>query len=339
MKTIMNSRRAFISAAAGIALAFFVGVTACQQDGSTSPIAALDDLNSSSSSLSASAVSGSLTSDDSDLDLASGLNIMALAGGSETRPEAVLEINRRRLSSTSTETGGEASARFDNTLGVTGVSVAVLGTTYQFVTPPMRPNNGNGRGPGGNGNGNPNSTNANAPRPDRIASTLFVFPAPPSTTSTTTPALITLSPANAVATFTVNGYTLGDNTLGIPGTVSFTSLKSGDALSRTSNLTVRWSVAGTFTNGVVVLKNVLDSTALDGKTRREIEQIRRNLPKPITKQLTAGAASVDFTAAELTALQAGSAEITVGIVNAKRTNSDKAILIARTHTGARITLQ
>ncbi|MBD1207154.1 MAG: hypothetical protein H9535_01900 [Ignavibacteria bacterium] len=339
MKTIMNSRRAFISAAAGIALAFFVGVTACQQDGSTSPIAALDDLNSSSS-LSASAVSGSLTSDDSDLDLSSGLNIMALAGGSETRPEAVLEIKRRPLSRTSTETGGEASARFDNTLGVTGVSVAVLGTTYQFVTPPMRPNNGNGRGPGGNGNGNPNSTNANAPRPERIASTLFVFPAPPATNaSTTLPALITLTPVNATATFTVSGYALADNALDIPGNVSFTSLKSGDALSRASNLSVRWNVAGTFTNGVVVLKNVLDSTALAGKTRREIEQIRRNLPKPITKQLTAGAASVDFTAAELTALQAGSAEITVGIVNAKRTNSDKAILIARTNAGARITLQ
>lgn len=335
MKTIMNSRRAFVSAAAAIALAFFVGVTACQQDGTTSPIAVLDDLNSSSY-LSASAVPAPPASDDFDVDLESKLNIMALAGGSETRPEAVLEIKRRRLSATSTETGGEATARFDNTLGVIGVSVLVQGATYQFVTPPMRPNNGNGRGPGGNP---PNSTNANAQRPERIASTLFVFPAPPSTTSTTTPALITLTPANAAATFTVSGYTLGDNTLDIPGNVSFTSLKSGDALSRASNLSVRWSVAGTFTNGVVVLKNVLDSTALAGKTRREIEQIRRNLPQPITKQLTAGATSVDFTAAELTALQAGTAEISIGIVNAKRTNSDKAILIARTHTGARVTLQ
>ncbi len=240
MKTIMNSRRAFISAAAGIALAFFVGVTACQQDGTTSPIAALDDL-SSSSSLSTSAVPAPPAGDDFDLDLESKLNIMALAGGSETRPEAVLEIKRRRLSATSTETGGEASARFDKTLGVTGVSVAVLGATYQFVTPPVRPNNGNGRGPGGNGpggngngnpNGNPSSTHANALVSERIASTLFVFPAPPSTTSTTTPALITLTPANAAATFTVSGYTLGDNTLDIPGNVSFTSLKSGDALSR-----------------------------------------------------------------------------------------------------------
>lgn len=344
MKTILASRRVNMTALALITFAF-LGLTACQQDGTTSPIAALDDLNSSSSLSAASLTSDAQTSGGLEMDL------LALAGGSGnatgTRPEAVLEIKRRPLSRTSTETGGEASARFDNTLGVTGVSVAVLGTTYQFVTPPMRPHNGNGQGPGGNGNGNggngngnPNSTNANAQRPERIASTLFVFPAPPATNaSTTLPALITLTPVNATATFTVSGYTLADNTLEIPGTVSFTSLKDGDALSRAAALTVRWNVAGTFTNGVVVVRNVLDSTALAGKTRREIEQIRRNLPKPITKQLTAGATSIDFTAAELTALQAGSAEISLGIVNAKRTNSDKALLVAHARTGARVILQ
>lgn len=336
MKTILASRRVSMTALALITFAF-LGLTSCQQDGTTSPIAALDDLNSSSSLSTASLTSDAQTSGGLEMDL------LALTGGS--RPEAVFEIKRRPLSRTSTETGGEASARFDNTLGVTGVSVAVLGTTYQFVTPPMRPQNGNGRGPGGNGNGgngngNPNSTNANAQRPDRIASTLFVFPAPPATNaSTTLPALITLTPVNATAIFTVSGYTLADNTLNIPGNVSFTSLKDGDALSRTAALTVRWSVAGTFTNGVITVRNVLDSTALAGKSRREIEQMLRSLPKPITKQLTAGATSIDFTAAELTALQAGSTEISLGIVNAKRTNSDKALLVAHARTGARVILQ
>lgn len=331
MKTFLTSRRAVISAAALIAFAL-VGLTACQ-DGTTSPIAALDNL-SSASTLSAS----SLTSDsDAQLSGDMEMDIMALAGGSETRPEAVLEIARRPLSRTSTQTGGEAKTRFDSTLNVKSVSVAVLGTTYQLVTPPMRSGNGGQGGhPGGNGGGTPPS----GQRPDRVAATLFVFPAPPATTATTTtPALITLNDANALATFTVSGYTLTDNTLDIPGKISFTSVKEGDALSRATALTVRWSVAGTFTNGAVVIRNVLDSTALAGKTRREAEQLLRNLPKPITKQLQAGATSVDFTAAELTALQAGTAELLVGVINAKRTNSDKAILIAHSRTGIRLRLQ
>jgi hypothetical protein len=330
MKTFLTSRRAVISAAALIAFAL-VGLTACQ-DGTTSPIAALDNLNSAST-LSAS----SLTSDsDAQVSGDMEMDIMALAGGSETRPEAVLEIARRPLSRTSTQTGGEAKTRFDSTLNVKSVSVAVLGTTYQLVTPPMRPGNGGQGGhPGGNG-----GTPPSGQRPDRIAATLFVFPAPPATTAiTTTPALITLNDANALATFTVSGYTLTDNTLDIPGKISFSSVKDGDALSRATALTVRWSLAGTFTNGAVVIRNVLDSTALAGKTRREAEQLLRNLPKPITKQLQAGATSVDFTAAELTALQAGTAELSVGVVNAKRTNSDKAILIAHSRSGVRVRLQ
>jgi hypothetical protein len=330
MKTFLTSRRAVISAAALIAFAL-VGLTACQ-DGTTSPIAALDNL-SSASTLSAS----SLTSDsDAQLSGDMEMDIMALAGGSETRPEAVLEIARRSLSRTSTQTGGEAKTRFDSTLNVKSVSVAVLGTTYQLVTPPMRPGNGGQGGhPGGNG-----GTPPSGQRPDRVAATLFVFPAPPATTATTTtPALITLNDANALATFTVSGYTLSDNTLDIPGKISFTSVKDGDALSRAAALTVRWSLAGTFTNGAVVIRNVLDSTALAGKTRREAEQLLRNLPKPITKQLQVGATSVDFTAAELTALQAGTAELSVGVINAKRTNSDKAILIAHSRTGVRVRLQ
>jgi hypothetical protein len=329
MKTFLTSRRAIISAAALIAFAL-VGLTACQ-DGTTSPIAALDNL-SSASTLSAS----SLTSDgDAQLSGDMEMDIMALAGGSETRPEAVLEIARRPLSRTSIQTGGEAKTRFDSTLNVKSVSVAVLGTTYQLVTPPMRPGNGGQGGhPGGNG-----GTPPSGQRPDRVAATLFVFPAPPATTATTTPALITLNDANALATFTVSGYTLTDNTLDIPGKIAFSSVKDGDALSRATALAVRWSVAGTFTNGAVVIRNVLDSTALAGKTRREAEQLLRNLPKPITKQLQAGATSVDFTAAELTALQAGTAELSVGVINAKRTNSDKAILIAHSRTGVRVRLQ
>lgn len=330
MKTLFVSRPVSMTALALITFAL-VGLTACQQDGTTSPIAAMDNLATASAANS----TASLTNDTQsygDLEM----DVLALAGGTETRPEAVLEINRRPLSRTSTESGGEASARFDSTLNVKGVSVTVLGTTYQFVTPPLRTQNGNGRGTGGNGN--PNSTNANAQRPERIASTLFVFPAPP-TTSAALPALIALTPVNAAATFTVNGYTLADNTLDIPGTIAITSLKDGDALSRSASLTVRWSVAGTFTNGVITVRNVLDSAALAGKSRREAEQLLRSLPKPIAKQLSAGASSADFTAAELTALQAGTAEISLGIVNAKRTNNDKALLLARTRTGARVRLQ
>lgn len=334
MKTIFASQRAATTALALITIAL-LGLTACQQDGATSPIASLDDLATaavvSGTSLNTSdAQSANLDASDTESCFSSGMNLLALAGGSETRPEAVLEINRRLISRTGTQTGGEATGRFDSSLGVTGVSVAILGTTYQFVQPPLR---------GRNGGGQPNGGQQGGQRPARITSTIFVFPAPPSTTATTAPSLITLNDANATATFTVSGYALADNTLDIPGTIAFTSVKSGDVVSRSAATTVRWSVAGTFTNGVVTLHNVLDSAALAGKSRREVEQIRRNLPKPITKQLQAGATSVEFTAAELTALQSGTAELSIGIVNAKRTNSDKAILIAHSRTGLRLSLQ
>jgi hypothetical protein len=76
-----------------------------------------------------------------------------------------------------------------------------------------------------------------------------------------------------------------------------------------------------------------------GKSRREIEQLVRNLPKPITKQLQTGISSVDFTAAELAALQAGTAELSIGVANTKKTNNDTAILIAHSRTRITVRLQ
>ncbi len=334
MKTFWNMQRAFCAVAL-ITIAG-IGVTACQQDSVMSPLATMDNL-STASTTDITALTGSSSSEtSSDFDPA--MNILDLAGGSETRPEAIVEISRRPISRTSTETGAEASARFDSTLGVTGVSLAVLGTSYQFVRPPMRPQNGNGR-PGNGGNPSGGNPPPNAQRPARIASTLFVFPAPPATSATTRPTLIMLNDANAIATVTVVGYTFADNRVDIPGKITLTSMKEGDVVSRSAALNLRWNLAGTYTNGRVTVHNVADSTALAGKSRQEVAQILRNMPKPLSKKFSVGTTSIEFTAAELASLQAGTVEISVGVVNAKRTNSDKAVLIAHSRNGIRVRLQ
>jgi hypothetical protein len=337
MKTFWNMQRAFCA----VALITIAGisVTACQQDSVMSPLATMDNLSTASTTDITALTGGSSSETTSDFDPA--MNILGLAGGSETRPEAIVEISRRRLSGTSTETGAEASARFDSTLGVTGVILAVLGTSYQFVRPPMRPQNGNGRpGNGGNG-GNPPGGNPppNAQRPARIASTLFIFPAPPATSATTRPALITLNDVNALATVTAVGYTFADNTVDIPGKITLISVNEGDVVSRSAALNLRWNLAGTFTNGRITVHNVADSATLAGKSRQEVAQILRNMPKPLSKELSAGTTSVEFTATELASLQSGMAEISVGVVNTKRTNSDKAVLIAHSRSGIRVRLQ
>ncbi len=253
------------------------------------------------------------------------------------RPEAMLEISRRLNTQGTMTSGGAASARFNSALGVQSVSVAVMGASYQLVTPPMRPEPRNNAP---SGNGRPSSTNANA-RPPRLAETIFVYPLPPSSTATSTmqPSLIALSDAPATATFTVRGYTLGETTIDIPGKATFISLKDGDALPRSSTVTVRWNPLGTFTGGVLTLRNVPDSAALAGKTRREAEAIIRALPKPVVKQLVAGTNSVELTAAELGALQTGAAHLALSVANVKRTNSDKAVLKADAHSALRIRLQ
>jgi hypothetical protein len=338
-----------ITAVAVITFAL-LGTTACQQDGifSSNTASSFDNANAIAATNTASGLSLASLADSEDDALAQAAaigniseqanhapRILEMLGvsrdsASGVRPAAILEISRRRLSETSTQTGGAASARFNGSLGVKGVSVSVLGASYQFVTPPMRQRNG-----GNPPNGNPVGTTAT-----RIAETIFVYPAPPSTSATTAlPSLITLTDANATATFTINGYTLADNTLGIPGKITLTNAKDGDVLPRSAAFTMRWSVAGTFTNGVVTIHNVLDSAARAGKSRSQVEQLQRNLPKPIVKQVSAGAISVDFTAAELTSLQAGAAEISLGIVNTKKTNNDTAILMAHSRTGARLRLQ
>lgn len=349
----MSSRA--LSAVATILLAVF-SLTACNSNGS-SPLAALDDNAATTVSLnslgaSTQALSG-VNADMNDIletmqaDLLN--DISGVPRGprpaqgspsgspvgvdtSKTRPEAVLEVSRRPNALGSTTSGGAASARFNSALGVQGVSVNVLGTNYTLVTPPLRSRGTTQTPP-------PSSTNANASRQPRIAETLFVYPLPPSSTATTQPSLITLSDAAALATFTVAGYTLGDNSIQIPGTITVTSAKEGDNVSRSAALTVRWNVSGSFTNGVLSLRNVPDSAALAGKSRSEAEKILRSLPKPIVKQLSVGATSVELSATEMASLQAGNAHLSLSVANVKRTNTDKAVLKADSHTGIKIRLQ
>ncbi|TAE29542.1 MAG: hypothetical protein EAZ92_05970 [Candidatus Kapaibacterium sp.] len=373
--TTMNTfqvRNRIIAAVAGIFIASF-GFTACSGTGS-SAIAGLDDgatatasayalnsmgasANSSTALLGNADMTGILNDMQTELldDIFAGRPNGRGANGSPNggpngtpppnrdsnaiRPEAMLEVSRRLNAQGTMTSGGAASARFNSALGVQGVSVAVMGAIYQLVTPPMRPEGRNNQPPGG---GRPNSTNANA-RPPRLAETIFVYPLPPSSTATTTmtmpPSLITLSDAPATANFTVRGYTLGETTIDIPGKATFTSVKEGDALSRSSAVTVRWNPIGTFTGGVLTLRNVPDSAALAGKTRREAEAIIRALPKPVVKPIVAGTSSVEFSSAELGTLQTGAAHLALSVANVKRTNSDKAVLKADSHSALRVRLQ
>lgn len=361
--TSLNNR--VIAAVAGIFIAFF-GLTACNSAGSTAPIAAFDAASDNSAlalnSLGMSAseakeyadVNSILTDMQSEMldEITLGRRNPRGAGGegglnapprdtNAVRPEATLEISRKTGASGSTS-GAAASARFNSALGVQGVNVSVLGANYTLVTPPLRAPNLTPppqRPNSTNANARPNSTNANAQRPQRIAETLFVFPLPPSSTATSQPTLIALMDANALATFTVRGYSLGETTIDIPGKIVITSAKEGDALPRTAALTVRWSALGSFTNGIVSLRNVPDSAALAGLSRMGAEARIRALPRPIVKTLSAGATSIEFSAAEMAALQAGNAHLSVSVANVKRTNSDKAVLKADSHTGLRLRLQ
>jgi hypothetical protein len=140
-----------------------------------------------------------------------------------------------------------------------------------------------------------------------------------------------LPTGNANVTFAATGYALSDNSITVPGTITITSQKEGDAVQRSAGLTVTWSGADTFTQGAVVVRNVPDSAA---------RGTRPSTPpaKPVTKTLTSGA-SVSFTAAELATLQAGKAAIEVTIANAKAINSNKAVLAAHSATRIRVTLQ
>lgn len=363
MKTFLKGNRAFISAVAAILLAFTVGMTSCNSTGN-SPIAAFDNvgMTNTSSAISLESILASYSTTPNEIlndvnteELSEAMGIGGgeplgdntlggpprggnPAGGSPrpstngtvgagTRPEAVLEIARRPIGQDRATAGGFSSARFSGSLGVVGVSVSLAGNTYTLSALPQR--SGNSNPP----NGRPNSTNATTTQPQRTPEAHFVYPAPPSSTATTTPTPIPLTDANAIATFRVNSYTLQDNAIDLPGKIAITSIQENASLPRTAALTVNWTVPGTFTNGQIILRNVLDSSALAGKTREEVRQILRNLPKPITKRITAGATSVTFTAAELATLQAGNVHLSIAITNVKRTNSDKAVLSAHSANG------
>ncbi|MCU0428122.1 MAG: hypothetical protein MUF71_21120 [Candidatus Kapabacteria bacterium] len=358
MKTLLKGNRALFLAVAALLLAITFGMTSCNATGN-SPIAGFDNTstNALSTDISLETILASYSSTPNEMlndvnteDLS---ETMGIGGGAvlgdnllgappragnpqggnprpsttgtttpETRPEAILEISRRPIGQDRATAGGFSSARFSGSLGVVGVSVSVLGNTYAFTALTQRPGNSNSP------NGRPNSTNANAQRPQESA---FVYPAPPSGGAAPTP--IPLTDANALATFRVNSYTLQDNAIDIPGKISVTSIQENASLPRTAPLTVNWTLAGTFTSGQIMLRNVLDSSALAGKTREEVRRIVSNLPRPVTKRFTAGTTSMTFTAAELASLQAGNVHLSIAVANVKRTNSDKAVLSAHSANG------
>ncbi len=335
----MQPRRVFLLAVT-IFSALFFGLSACQQNGVTDP--ALASLSSSVANDNSTS-SGTIQSDDS-----TRLSPFADILGGAT-PEAVLEVRRVPASPTgttgNTTGGGSASARFDATLQIQGASVRLLGVSYPLILAPTRPQHdqsgGRPNGPGGHPggmppSGNPPSGNSTSGTPP----TLFLYPAPPSSTATTTtPILLPLGTGSASVAFTATGYALSDNTIEVPGAITITSHSEGGTFQRSAALTVRWSASGAVTNGMVIVRNVADSTVLAGKSRSEREAYLKSLPKPISKKITAGSSSADFTAAEVATLQAGKAAIEVQLLNAKAINNNKAVLAGHSATHIRLTAQ
>ncbi|MCS6808834.1 MAG: hypothetical protein RML40_09175 [Bacteroidota bacterium] len=250
------------------------------------------------------------------------------------KPEAEIEVIRLPNVQGNTVRDAMASARFDAALGVQAVEVSVLGTTYQFAPVPAMP-----RAVVNNLVNNLLSSLNISSLPRK---SVFVYPPIVlSSTATSSSSLIKLNDANALARFRVTSYNLADNTLDIPGAITIT-LQENANVPRTQPLTVRWNMAGTFTEGIVTLRNIVDSAALAGlvgKSAKEVKDILKGFSRSITKKLNAPTNSVEVTAEELSKLQAGSAYLGISLKNKKTTNGGKAVLEAETHAGVRLRLQ
>lgn len=328
MRTFIKTRR--VSGVMLIIAAIIaVVVTACDQNGGLlDPLASSTIQTTGTSSVSAQSDQMPEMADI----IAHGGALRELEG---ITPDAILSLHRvgSRPGATTTVVGGAASARFASTATVSGVSVSVNGASFT-LTALSRTSGDRPGGHGGPGGGHPRGPGGGAPPAGVGLSTAFVYPAPPASKETT-PTFIPMPEGHVTATFSATGYTLSPSTVSVPGIVTVSSHKSGDAVSRSSNLTVRWSVSGDITSGVVVIHPARD-TSNKPVGRPANPGNGQQKPTPVMKTISAGATSVEFTAADLANIQAGNVIVEIMVANVNVSSDKKVAAIGR--SGARLPL-
>lgn len=136
--------------------------------------------------------------------------------------------------------------------------------------------------------------------------------------SQTNPTGINLGTNAVDAAFSVSGYSLDNASVTVPAAISLTSPSAGSNISRSQDLSISWSGGSAQSNAIFI-------TDKNGKN--------------IFKEVSSGAASADFTAAELGTLSSGTALVYAISYNYQLANNNEAVIIGEAVASSGINLQ